>query len=690
MIFSKKYEIDIGRSLFLIIILMAAYMLFRNYGVYPSVMDEYTYSSSSRLLSIGDTLTPNYLYKVIFRTTNICGVAWLECARLINIAFYVCSVPLIYLVASKFLTEKKSLLVTLLSILGPISTYTAYFMPESMYYFFFWVLILFLASNNSLVASQKIFLTSFILGLLCLVKPHAFFLIIPIYLYGIYINYSIKNNIIYWTIKFFVILSIGILTTKLLIAYYFSGNQGLTLFGKGYNGLGSFIMTFAFANIDNMFRVLREVIKQIIGHWAALSIIFGPLLCVLFNLVLKNNNTINLDSDLILHGKTQKNFAVLTLLMLLCMSSISSFFAAGMGVQLEAEASRLHTRYYNFILPMVLISGMLGTQEGSLKRRALISIPFISLVIYVILTAFSILNPNYVDSPEIRGIYSNKFIFYATSLFSLSAIILWIKKPKIALNLFILLIYPFYLIASNYYVNLELRNRMYLSPYDRAAIFSAQFLTKKDTSSLVMIAPPAALGVLALSQIYIDNPGVKILTLPEGSPINKRVLDGSFKWVVSSGDYPLELPSSFGLKFDGFQINRIISNTEVVDFSSDRWPGYIEYVKGLGPAEPWGRWSRSKVVEIKFINPLPKKFLLRINASPYGKNVNKNFLVIVGKQERAFALSGNNQDAIMDFNIEKNSQIIKIVIPEPSEEVGPMLGIGLGLIKLEIESKAAY
>jgi phosphoglycerol transferase len=688
MLFKNKESGNIGRSLSLIIILMAAYMLFRNYGVYPSVVDEYTYSSSSRLLSIGDTLTPNYLYKIIFRTTNLCGSGWLECARLINIIFYVCSVPLIYLVASKFLSEKKSLLITILSIIGPVSTYTAYFMPESMYYFFFWLLILVLASNNSLVASQKIFTVTIILGLLSLIKPHAFFLIIPIFLYGIYINYSIKNNIFYWAIKFILILSLGIIVTKLVIAYYFSGNQGLTLFGAGYNGLGSFILNFALANIENMFKVVSEVIKQIIGHWAALSIIFGPLLCVLVSLALKLNN--KLDSELTSARVMQKNFAVLTLLMLLCMSGISSFFAAGMGVQLESEASRLHMRYYNFLLPMILISGMLDVEGNDLKRRFLISIPFICLVIYVISTAFVILKPNYVDSPEMRGIYSNKFIFYTLALGSLAAIILWIKKPKISLMIFIFLIYPCYLIASNYYVNLELRNRMYLSPYDKVAIFAAQFLTKKDTSNLVLIAPPSALGVQVLSQIYIDNPNVRILTLPEGSAINEQALGRSFKWVASSGEYPLDLPSNFGFKFDGFQINRIISKTEVVDLSSDRWPGYIEYVKGLGPAEPWGRWSRGKIVEIKFINPLPLDFSLRINASPYGNNVNKNFLVIVGKQERTFVLSGNNQEVVVDFSGEKNSHTIKIIIPEPSEEVGPMNGLGFGLIKLEIESKGTH
>lgn len=683
----KMRKLNVTSGLPIIILLMALYMLFRNYGVYPSVLDEYTYSSSSRLLNVGDTITPNYLYKIVFRASNICGAGWLECARLINIVFYVLSIPLIFLVAKKYLTEKKALYISILSILGPMSTYTAYFMPESMYFFFFWLLILRLVSLKSLEHAVKILEISVIIGLLSLIKPHAFFLIIPIYLYGIYINYIIKNNLLFWTIKYLIILFLGIISTKFLVAYLFSGREGLSLFGAGYNGVGTLIFTFAFASVGNFLKVIGEIFRQMTGHWMALSIIFGPLMCILINEIFSKTKVVGLDSDSSNISMERTNFFVLTLLMTFCMTSISSFFAAGMGVQIEAEASRLHMRYYNFILPMILISGMLGFDGGSLKKRAIISAPFILLTLYAIIFAFAMLVPNYVDSPEMRGIYANQHLFYIFSLTSLAIIILWIKNPTLGLKLFIFLIYPVYILTSNYYINIELRNRMHLSPYDKAAIFSAQYLPKNDTSNMVLVAPPAALGILVLSQIYIDNPNVAIATLPEGSILNKDSLGRSFKWIVATGNYALGLPSSFKLKFDGFQIHRVDSISEIIDFNVDRWPGYIDYVKGLGPAEPWGRWSRSKVVEIKFINPLPVNFALRIKASPFGKNLNQNFLVIVGKEEKSFSMSGNNQDVVIDFDNLSNSQLIKIIVPHPSKDEGPMQGLGLGLIKMEIVSK---
>lgn len=678
----------INTSYWLVIsmLIMTIYMLFRNYGVYPSVVDEYTYNLGSRLVNLGDASTPNYLFKLVFRSTSICGDGWLECGKLINIIFYVSSIPLIYLISKKITSKNNALIVAVLSMLSPISTYTSYFMPESMYFFFFWILMLGLTGADSLDSIFKMLLIAILLGLLSLIKPHAFFLIFPIFIYGIYVNYSKKKNIFYWAVKYIILTIFGIALTKFSIAYYFSGIEGLSFFGKSYNGVGTFIFSYAFASASNFLEVFNLLFTQIAGHWLALSIIFGPVICASTSVLLSPLNEQS-NSDLGDSNEvTQKNFAALTLIMVCFMTCVSASFTAGLGVQTVSEASRLHMRYYNFLLPLILIAGTING-INLFKHRALLATPFICAVFYALATNYSILIPNYVDGPEMRGLYANKYFFYILGLSSSVLMIIWIKKPKISLALFFFIFYPFYLLVSNYYINIELRNRMHLSPYDRAAIFAAQFLPKIDTSSMVMVGAPPALGVLALSQIYIDNPDVAVITLPEGGVINKESLGKDFKWILYTGDYSVSLPTSFGLKFDGFQISRIDSPIEIVNFSGDRWPGYIDYIKGFGPAEPWGRWSRSKNLEIKFLKPLPVKFALHIKASPYGENLNKKFIVDVGGEEKFFNLSANNQDVVLDFNNPSHSQLIKIVVPAPVSEEGPYQGIGFGLIQMKIEAK---
>lgn len=668
-------------------LLMAVYMLFRNYGVYPSVVDEYTYNTASRLVGLGDTATPNYLFKLVFSFTSICGSGWIECAKLINILFYIFSVPLIYLVAKKITDKNNALFIAILSMLSPISTYTAYFMPESMYFFFFWVLMLELVGTGSMVSTQKLLIIAILLGLLSLIKPHAFFLIFPILIYGIYINFSKNTYIFFWIIKFLILVFLGLIITKFSIAYYFSGIDGLSFFGKSYNGIGRIIFGYAFASANNFFEVFNLLTSQIIGHLMALTVIFGPLIGLLICTVFFTKNQVSV-AGLPVSGEPaiQKNFAVLALLMVFSMTCVSATFTAGLGVQTESEVSRLHMRYYNFLLPLILISGMIKA-DVSLKRRAIIAIPLICALLYAIESSYSILIPNYVDSPEMRGLIAYKYFFYIFCISNIALIIIWVKKQRISIFLFLLFIYPIYLLVANYNINIELRNRMHLTPYDKAAIFAAQFLPKSESSSLVMVGPPLALGVLALSQIYFDNPNVSVITLPEGAIIGKESLGKNYKWIVYTGNYPLALPSSFGLRFDGFNINRIDSPIEVIDFSSDKWPGYIDYIKGFGPAEPWGRWSRSKNLEIKFLKPLPAKFILHIKASPYGENLNKNFMVKVGGEEKYFSLSSNNQDVDLDFNNPSHSQQIRIVVPAPVIEEGPYEGIGFGLIQMKIEAK---
>lgn len=682
--FKKLSNLDSLHWLLISMFLMATYMLIRNYGVYPSVVDEYAHSTSSRLLNINNTLTPSYLYKLFYKLTNICGAGWLECARLFNIIFYVSTAPLIYLIAKKFISEKLALYIAILSILGSASSYTAYFMTESMYFFGFWVLILGLVDSDSLISNLKILLIAVILGLLSLVKPHAFFLVIPIFIFGLYLNNKNNKNIFFWVLKFFAIILFGILTTKFFISFILSGKDGLSFFGGSYNEVGTTIFSYLFASVDNLIKVSNIFLKQIIGHWTALAIIFGPIICISINSLLNKDNKKSVNQEKP-HKIIEKNdFTVLTLLMVFCMTCVIAAFTAGLGGQIEPEASRLHMRYYFFLLPMLLISGMLGG-GGTLKQRAIVSAPIVCMIFWSIVTTYSILLPNYVDGPEMRGVYSNKYVLLSISILCILIIAIWVKKPKLSLFIFIFIFYPLYLIVSNIYVNIELRNRMHLSPYDRAAIFSAQFLTKNEISNMVMVGAPAALGVLALSQIYLDNPNVTVVTLPEGEIINREKLGRDYKWIVFSGDYSLSLPTSFSMKLNGFQIYRVDSNKEIIDFSSDRWPGYIDYVKGLGGAEAWGRWSRSKIVEIKFMNPLPDKFLLKIKASPYGENKDKNFVVNVGNEEKYFMLSENNQEVVMDFNNSSKSRFIKINVPAPVLEAGPYYGIGFGLINMQIE-----
>src|SRR5690606_14161442 len=121
---------------------------------------------------------------LLFKGTSSCGVAFLECARLINALLLVGAMPVIYLVARPYAGRGLSFVVTWLSVLGPFNVYTAYFMPETLYFLGFWVFAWYV-----LVVGERLKPWAFgggsgaILGLMMAVKFHAVFLLAALFAY---------------------------------------------------------------------------------------------------------------------------------------------------------------------------------------------------------------------------------------------------------------------------------------------------------------------------------------------------------------------------------------------------------------------------------------------------------------------------------------------------------------------------
>ncbi|HQW19724.1 MAG TPA: hypothetical protein PLI90_03505, partial [Rhodocyclaceae bacterium] len=85
--------------LFGIALVVAVSLLFKNLGLYPIVMDdEYAYSKFTRLLPFSKSVFPNYLFFIVYRVTNYCGDGFLDCARILNVLFFVSAAPFIYLI----------------------------------------------------------------------------------------------------------------------------------------------------------------------------------------------------------------------------------------------------------------------------------------------------------------------------------------------------------------------------------------------------------------------------------------------------------------------------------------------------------------------------------------------------------------------------------------------------------------
>ena len=152
-------------------------LLYRSMGLLPIVMaDEWEYSLHSRLLPLAVTARPFYLYLWLFRHTNYCGCAYLQCARVFNCVLFVGAAPFIYKTARQVTTSRVATLVALLSIAAPVNTYTAYYMPEAMYFAGFWVLSWFLFAFRRMPPYSYGFWAGIILAGMSMIKVHGIFL----------------------------------------------------------------------------------------------------------------------------------------------------------------------------------------------------------------------------------------------------------------------------------------------------------------------------------------------------------------------------------------------------------------------------------------------------------------------------------------------------------------------------------
>jgi len=666
--------------LFILVITTLIILLLRNFGLYPSVVDEYVYSSNSRLLPLSNDGVPDYFYRFIYSLVGVCHKGWLDCSRLLNGIFFIMAAPFIYSISKRYTTNLMSIWIVLISLWAPINIYTAFFMPESMYFLLFWVFVWITSQNDSLQNNKKIIISGMTLGFLALIKPHAI-LIIPIIFFIGFI--SLKYEKFSFNLRFFkliLIFLISFFSVKFVIGFLFSGYDGLSLFGKNYSALANNMII----NSNNLEKLLGFLGNQFLGHITTLTLIYSvPIAFISYSLI----NLLSKRSH-----KSVKNhlyFFTFSTAVTFGLMTIAVLFTSAAAMVNPSEAIRLHLRYYDFSFTLLILLLTImpnnNKEYEDIKTRLISLIPVIILIIFGAIFTFKHFSPNYVDGPEIRGYFGSVWTFYLLYTLSIIALIIWIISPVFSKKFYLFIFIPFYVVMAGYYANKDLRSRLYLTPYDRAAIFSSMYLSNEESSKLTIIGAPEALGPLILSKIYFENTNVSVKTLPESSKINISDIEPGKNWILTVGSYDLVANKSFEFLGNGFTLHKV-QTPELIDFKKIANSGAVSSYIGLGQPESWGSWSFGREVIINFKYDLPNSFKLTITASPYGSNINKDVIIHVGDKYGKVVFKGDKDSQAINFdNVAIKTKTISIEIPDP-EKLGPnQFGIGLGLIEMKID-----
>lgn len=494
--------------------------------------DEWYYSSLTRLTPPADSSIPSYLYNAIYSNATACGTRFLDCVRGLNTVFFLAAAPFIYLVGRRFLTANIASLVALFAMLGPVNSYTAYFMPESFYFCMFWVMSWAAFRFNDRPGFMRAAALGVGVGALALIKLHVLFLIPSIAAFMIYSCLRGKSwsHMPTWgqaigCIGVMLVLTIAV---RLGFGYLVAGNNGLSLAGSLYaNQAGN-----SAGQKLPLLQLIQMCLFNLRGHVSALTIMFGvPVAALALHAIERRAAA---------EGASARSplavYTVLILLALIGMTVAFTAFVAGAGYETNV---RLHMRYYNFALPLLVMFG--AAQIGrigqvSKKLAIIIATLLVAAILFTIVTRWQPFMPSMVDSPEFRGMTTRRAGFLVLGTLALLGTAVWARSRDLGARIFLFAFMPLFAIIASINIHHEVRDGGASNDFDRAGIAAHQLLAPAQRDKLAIVGTDVS-GMFR-TRFHIDSILASQQTAPQKMPLDLSTLPSGTAWVLFLGEYP--------------------------------------------------------------------------------------------------------------------------------------------------------
>lgn len=666
-------------------VLVCAYLLVRSIGLYPAVFaDELIYATFARLLPLQEATIPNYLYFALFGSTNACGAGFLDCARGINALLFVAAAPFIYAIAGRLANQRTALLVTFMSLLLPVGSYTAYFMPESLYFFTFFVLTWVVLNCRLMHWAAHALVSGLILGAMTLIKVHALFLIAPLCLFAIFSCWSRGGPWVLRAIASAAIVTAAALAVKFALGYLMGGPNALHLFGAFYG-----------SHADNS--ATRPLSAFLIPLWVngrahlmALALLFGlPIALMLHTLAARLRSRE--------HSAHVQMVALhlYALLMLGAALAMTVAYTTSLADVAPREHERLHMRYYDFAFPLLLM--VAATALGSVRREVR-AMRALAWILALLLGAGIVLGlrmlPSYAlsmtDGPDIAALFLVKHLALGLGILQLAALGLWAFGRPVAARVFLFVFFPLLLLGQNAALVALARQAAGPSAFDSAGRYVRDHVPKAEHKDVVIAAH--GLAYLMRAKFHIDEPAVSFIEMAPDAPFNMDNLPVRHKWLLVVAPHKLapELTAHVATKdFSLVKVQAEHRRIDAADFSTPAGPGLVAAIDGVDKIEPWGRWSNTARVTIRFSKPLPRKLNLLLKGQSYGPNAELDYVLQVGGQERRFRIGRAAAEVFLRLDTDGMHDTVTIDVPKPIspqqfEGANDPRTIGLGLMSIEV------
>jgi len=461
----------------------------------------------------------------------------------------------LYAICRFTMSPRYSLVVTLISGITAMSSYSAYFMPETLYQLLFACLCLVVAWLLPTRVMLGVAASGGVLALMLLTKPHAIAVVLAVV--------TVLLALVLWP-GFFRIprqRSVSALLMLLPLTWLALVLADLALEGRVQLNplfvIGAFYgNTLAGSGPSVLPPPLHNFVAPVVGNTLALTLLVGmPLVLIAHHVV----SARALDSWAFVQPPEDIQAARVAVLATLAVTSLA--FALGMTVTFTAligeyvpgELWRLYGRYYSFSLPIIVVSmasaGTLkppvnwGTSGRARLRVAALLAFSAALIAQVWWRSAWTLAP--WDFPELWALTPAGWLMDAnvvgTLLLAVSAIcfLLIAAVPRLTVPVFLAFFAALNLTSLVQTTRWQFAHGRGFAPYSQPATALRVLLGPDLIDRGIVVGPDRGMIAYTLFALRSRSP---VVLLPAGSVVASAIAPPNAAWVLMQGDYKNDLP----------------------------------------------------------------------------------------------------------------------------------------------------
>jgi len=546
---------------------VAAWVYSRVAKVNPAILgDEYLYSINARKAAPWDPSPAgdfsNYLFNLVYSSTNLCGEAFYTCGKLLNLVFFVAFLTVIFIVAKRYMNYWIAFAFTILAGLSPLSVYTSMFLPESMYFFFLSLVFAAVLKAADTYAWKDWAIVGALIGVTSLVKPHAWLSAIAIGIFLVVLGLTNAKHRFGPLFKAIAAISLAAILGRVVIGFLVAGPKALGFFGQYLNA-------GVVADITKGSEVAAEVATSPVGTSPMNGVIslFGIQMNIhlLTISALMGVTILGVAVGVIELIKTREltKVTALSLLAFIWLFSLVIeivMFTGWITGSGDDHTTRVLERYYDFLFVIVPLAGLAAlTSKFMSETKIWIRLPLAVVMLILITPAFSgffgTLTIQIADAPNLAGLVVNQDVFNSAALFGFASLIVFAFFPKYT-PLVLIGLLPVTMGGTGYQIQDQYQGfRGELNAQDRAGQFLRANLTPEQVDSTWIVATSRFEATNVA--IWADSASIKFDLYGAGSALDATLVPEGTSYVLVTGDLSYTGPILETIPGEGFTLHRI-------------------------------------------------------------------------------------------------------------------------------------